>query len=55
MKYKICVKSTTGRILTYTTSEYEILDNTLIKFYDEKFGVFKIFDCRNVEMEVLEE
>ena len=51
MRYKIYVKNTSGNVFVYSTSKYEIIDNTMIKFWDEKKEIFKIVDTRNCEIE----
>lgn len=55
VQYKICVKTTTGQILTYKVNSYEIVENTLIRFKDLKYNIFKLYDCRNCEIEEVSE
>lgn len=54
VKYKITVKTTSGIILSFTTSNYEIINETQIRFLDERKNIYKIFDSRNCEIEEVE-
>lgn len=50
-KYKIRVNLISGQQLTFTTSNYETLENGFIRFVDEKVNSIKIFDGRNCQIE----
>ena len=51
-RLKICVNIPNGRPMTYFSTDYEILDlKGVIRFKDEKYGVWKVFDLRICEIE----
>ena len=50
MKYKICVKTLNGVLLTYTVAKYTIEENSLICFTDTKTGQHLKFSCSNVQI-----
>ncbi len=48
-KYKIIVKTLQGKIITFTVSEYDIIDGRVI-FIDTYTNIPKDFDGRNCEI-----
>lgn len=49
--YKIRVTLVTGKQLTYTVKEYEVLENGLIRFLDNFTGKYQTFDGRMCQIE----
>ena len=54
MRYKIIVKTLQGYILTFTVSNYSVL-NGFVCFIDEKSNVSKKFHSTNTEIIEVEE
>lgn len=52
-RYKIVVHLDVK--LTYYVNEIEVIEGTLIKFFDKKFGEHRLFDTRLVEIWDLQE
>lgn len=50
-KYRISVVTPSGNKLSFQISDYEILDGNMIRFFDQKYAVYKIFDSRLCEIE----
>lgn len=50
-KYKISVVTPTGQKLVYRVDNYDNLGNGLIRFYDFRQRLWKIFDTRLCEIE----
>ena len=50
-KYRISVILNNSRQLIYTVDDYEIIQNSMIRFFDTIKGKYKTFDARTVEIE----
>ena len=49
-QYRINVKTLDGKLLFFTTNNYEIIDNVFVKFLDNLKDKYKLFHVSNCEI-----